>query len=158
MKQIKTKHGFITTEERSNLMRKIMHKDTKPELDLRRGLWKNGYRYRLNVVNLPGKPDIVFKRYKLAIFIDGEFWHGYKWENKKGKIKSNRDYWIAKIEKNIARDKMINEQLLMMGWSIIRFWANDVRKDLSNCIDKVISEINKMESIMDAGRHQKIVE
>lgn len=92
-------YDFNTTPERSKLMSKIKGKDTKPEILFRKSLWASGVRYRINVSGLPGKPDIVIEKKKIVIFIDGEFWHGYKWQEKKPKIKSNRDYWIAKIEK-----------------------------------------------------------
>jgi len=102
---VKSKHGFETTEERSKLMSRIRGTNTKPEIALRNALWALGFRYRLNVKRLPGKPDIVMRKYKLAIFVDGEFWHGNKWKEKKPKIKSNTEYWIKKIEGNITRDR-----------------------------------------------------
>jgi DNA mismatch endonuclease, patch repair protein len=108
-------NGFYTTKERSKLMGKIKGFDTKPELKLKKALWKLGYRYRKNVKLLPGKPDIVFGKFKLAVFIDGEFWHGYEWESKKDKIKTNRDFWIPKIERNIQRDQYNNQLLVNQG-------------------------------------------
>ena len=93
-----TKYGFNTTAARSRLMSKIKSQNTLPEIKLRKYLWNLGFRYRLNVAKLPGKPDIVISKSKLIIFIDGEFWHGYKWNQKKNKIKANRNYWIPKIE------------------------------------------------------------
>src|ERR1700756_5196002 len=99
------KNGFYTSLERSILMSKIKGKNTSPELMLRKVLWNSGLRYRLHNKKLPGNPDISMKKYKIAIFIDGEFWHGYNWEEKKTKIKTNRDFWIPKIERNMQRDK-----------------------------------------------------
>jgi DNA mismatch endonuclease (patch repair protein) len=104
---------------------------------MRKALWHLGYRYRKNVKKIPGKPDIVFAKYKLAIFIDGEFWHGYNWSEKRSKIKSNRNFWIPKIERNIQRDRQVNEQLENAGWSVIRFWETQVKKDLEFCVGLV---------------------
>lgn len=109
--KFKEEHGFFTTEERSAIMKKIPSKNTKPELIFRKELWRRGYRYRINDKKLPGSPDIVFKKMKTAIFIDGEFWHGFNWQEKKKKIKANRGYWIPKIERNIERDERNNKEL-----------------------------------------------
>ena len=91
-------------------------------------LWHSGVRYRKNYKALPGKPDIAITKQKIAIFIDGEFWHGYNWEYYKHHIKSNRDYWIPKIEYNMKHDKEVNDQLKEMGWKVIRFWSKKVLK------------------------------
>lgn len=131
-------NGFFTTPNRSALMGKIKSQDTKPELKLRRALWNLGFRYRKNVKKLPGAPDIVFLKSKLAIFIDGEFWHGYNWEVKKQSIKSNPDYWIPKIEKNMQRDIM-NERLLQeSGWITLRLWEHEIKENIDRCINKII--------------------
>ncbi|WP_378173947.1 very short patch repair endonuclease [Aquimarina sp. SS2-1] len=122
-------------------MRKIKSKNTKPEILLRKALWKKGIRYRLNVEEVIGKPDIVIRKYKIAIFVDGEFWHGYNWSEKKQKIKSNRDYWIPKIERTIERDRKNNEALRKMGWKVFRFWEKEINKELDKCINKVQSYI-----------------
>ncbi|MBY0425310.1 MAG: very short patch repair endonuclease, partial [Cytophagales bacterium] len=90
-------NGFYTTKARSAIMSTIRAKNTKPEIRLRKALWSQGIRYRKTLKNLPGKPDIVIRKYRLVIFVDGEFWHGYDWENKKATIKSNRGFWIPKI-------------------------------------------------------------
>jgi DNA mismatch endonuclease (patch repair protein) len=134
-------NGFVTTEERSALMAKIKSKDTKPEVVFRKALWQLGIRYRKNYKKLPGSPDIYLPKYKLSIFIDGEFWHGYDWENKKGKIKSNDKFWIAKIERNMERDKKNNKLLNEMGINVIRFWGNMVLSNLEMCIESVLSKI-----------------
>lgn len=126
--------GFSTSDERSNLMKKIRSKNTKPEIAMRKELWARGLRYRLNVKKLAGTPDIVIEKSKVVIFIDGEFWHGYMWEQKKLKIKSNRDFWIPKIERNMERDSGVNEILKQEGYKVFRFWANQVQRELSNCI------------------------
>jgi DNA mismatch endonuclease (patch repair protein) len=141
---MKSKHGFETTIQRSELMSKIKSSNTKPELLLRNELWKLGFRYRLNVSKLKGKPDIFLKKYKVIIFVDGEFWHGYKWAEKKAKIKSNSKYWIKKIEQNIERDIRNNEELKLLGYKVLRFWEHEIKKDLANCIQKIIIQIIKV--------------
>lgn len=140
---MKTKYGFQTSKKRSQLMSKIGSKDTTPEIILRKSLWKHGIRYRLYDKSLPGKPDIVIKKYKLAIFVDGEFWHGYNWEEKKNKIKANREYWIPKIEKNLARDSENNQELEYIGYTVFRFWEKEIKNNLEICIQKIINYINE---------------
>lgn len=120
-------------------MGKIKSQNTKPELKLKKALWHLGYRYRKNLKKLPGSPDIVYSKNKLAIFVDGEFWHGYNWSEKKTKIKTNREFWIPKIERNIQRDKQNNQLLIDSGWHVIRFWENELNKDFDECVNKVIS-------------------
>ncbi|MBA3899476.1 MAG: very short patch repair endonuclease [Bacteroidetes bacterium] len=134
-----SKYGFETTIERSRLMARIKGKNTKPELILRKAFWSRGIRYRLNVAKLPGKPDIVIRKYKLIIFIDGEFWHGYNWEDKKLKLKSNRDYWINKIEGNMKRDKVNNHLLQQQGYTVLIFWEKEINSDLEGCVGKVVA-------------------
>lgn len=124
-------------------MKKIRSSNTIPELSLRKELWKLGYRYRLNVSKLKGKPDIVFNKFKLVVFVDGEFWHGYEWRKKKPKIKANREYWIKKIERNIERDKENNKHLLSMGYVVLRFWEHEIKKDLTKCVNKIVGQIIK---------------
>lgn len=87
-----------------------------------------------NCKNIYGKPDIAFPGKKIAIFCDGEFWHGYKWDETKFKIKSNRNYWWKKIETNINRDNIVNAQLKDLGWVVLRFWNNDIIKNPDKCI------------------------
>lgn len=130
-------YDFVTTEKRSNTMKRIRGRDTKPEVLLAKTLWRRGIRYRKNYALLPGKPDIAITKYKIAIFVDGEFWHGYNWESKKERIKANRDYWIRKIEGNMERDKVNNIKLEQSGWIVLRFWANEVEEDLDGCLHAV---------------------
>ena len=137
-----TKYGFNTTPARSLLMSKIKSQNTQPEIKLRKYLWNIGYRYRLNVSSLPGKPDIVISKLKLIIFIDGEFWHGYKWKEKKKHIKTNRQYWIPKIERNMKRDTVNNRKLRKDGWIVLRFWEHQIKKDFDFVIEKILSSIN----------------
>ena len=122
-------------------MSHIKNKDTDIERKLRKALWQKGYRYRKNYAALPGKPDIALTKYKIAIFCDGEFFHGKDWEILKPRLESsnNSEYWIKKIDRNRKRDEEINKQLLFMGWTVIRFWGKDIQKDIDGCI-KVIEE------------------
>lgn len=124
-----------TPEQRRNNMRAIRSKDTKIELILRKELWKRGLRYRKNYNQLIGKPDIVFLNKRLVIFCDSEFWHGYNWLEAKNKIDSNQKYWFLKIEKNIERDKKVNSKLEELGFTVLRFWAKDIMKDVKKCAD-----------------------
>ena len=133
--RFKPSNGFYTTTERSKHMAKIKAKNTKPELALRKALWKQNIRYRKSNKDLPGNPDIAIRKYKIAIFIDGEFWHGYKWEDKKPRIKANRDFWIPKIERNMQRDFKNNEKLEDMGYKVYRFWEASIKKDLKACVE-----------------------
>lgn len=129
-------------EKRSNIMRAIKSKNTKEEILLSKALWHRGHRYRKNNKSIFGKPDLTFKKNKIAIFVDGEFFHGYNWEERKNTIYSNRDYWIPKIERNMQRDKEVNEYLLSKGWRVIRFWSTFVKKNLNDCIDIIENEIH----------------
>lgn len=131
----------LTKEQRHKAMSHIKSNDTSIELKLRRALWKRGYRYRKNDQKLPGKPDIVLTKYKIAIFCDGEFFHGKDWEVLRPKLRqgSNGEYWENKIAKNKERDDEINKRLLFLGWTVIRFWGKDILKDTDQCV-KVIQE------------------
>lgn len=132
-----------TPEQRRKNMQAVKNKDSQIELLLRQELWKRGLRYRKNVNCIYGKPDIVFIGKKIAVFCDSEFWHGYNWENKKEEIKSRRDFWIPKIEKNIQRDIEVTERLQSEGWVVIRLWGNDIKKDTSACADLVVKALEE---------------
>ena len=123
-------------------MSKIRSKNTKPELIFRKALWKKGIRYRVNNKQLPGKPDVSIKKYKLAIFIDGEYWHGYNWDERKPKLKTNKRFWIPKIERNMQRDNEVNLELNDMGYTIFRFWAHELKDNLNTCINDVMVYLN----------------
>lgn len=120
-------------------MRHIKSKDTSIEVKLRKELWSRGYRYRKNVSNLPGKPDIVLTKYKIAIFCDSEFFHGKDWEILKPKLEkgNNSEYWVKKISRNIERDKEKDQALLFLGWTIIHFWGKDILNNVEECITVV---------------------
>lgn len=135
--------GFYTTPERSRIMGKIREKNTKPELAFRKALWAAGYRYRIDYKKLIGKPDIVLKKYRTVIFIDGEYWHGYNWEERKPKLRTNREFWIPKIERNMQRDREVNAELDHIGYKVFRFWEREIKKELDACLQKVISHLQK---------------
>lgn len=141
--RFKKELGFQTTKQRSVLMGKIHGVHTNPEIILRKGLWRLGLRYRINSKKLPGKPDILITSKKLIIFVDGEFWHGYNWEVKKTKIKANRGFWIPKIERNMQRDLENKDKLESMGFTVVRFWEHQIKKDLPSCVNKVLELIKK---------------
>lgn len=131
----------LTKEQRQKNMKNIRSKDTSIEVKLRKSLWAKGYRYRKNVKTLPGKPDIVLPKYKIAIFCDSEFFHGKDWEVLKPRIEAgnNSEYWMKKIKRNMERDDENNKQLLFLGWTVIRFWGKDIMKNVEECI-RVIEE------------------
>lgn len=133
----------LTPEQRRKNMQAIKSQDTSIELRLRKALWARGIRYRKNYRNLIGRPDIVLSKYKIAIFCDSDYWHGYDWENRHQRIKSNREYWIPKIERNMARDKEVNEALARDGWTVLRFWEWQIRKQLDKCVEIVIKAIDR---------------
>lgn len=126
-----------TKEQISKNMKSNKSKDTKPELLLRKELWRRGLRYRKNYKKLYGKPDIVFLGAKIAVFVDGKMWHGYDWENQKNDFKSRRDYWIPKIERNIEHDYEVTQELIALDWLVMRFWDFEVKKNLQDCADKI---------------------
>ena len=134
----------LTSEQRKKNMQAVKSKDSKIEVRLRKILWNKGYRYRKNLNSLPGKPDIVFTKYRVTIFCDSEFWHGYHWANKKKEIKSNKDFWIKKIESNISRDKEVNKILEESGWVVLRFWGQDITKNINDCVKTIEDTITKM--------------
>ena len=121
-------------------MQAVKNKDSHIEIMLRSALWQKGYRYRKNYSKLEGKPDMVLLKYKIAIFCESEFWHGYNWQIRKNDIKSNKDFWIKKIEGNIQRDKNVNKILKAQGWKVLRFWGNEIKKNLGTCVSKIEKE------------------
>lgn len=130
----------LNPEQRRRNMQAIKASGTKSEILLAKSLWAKGYRYRKNYSHLIGKPDIVFKKHKIAVFCDGEFWHGKDWHIKKEKLGQNREYWIKKIEHNMERDKKINLILENEGWTVVRFWDKQILRELNNCL-KVIEDL-----------------
>ena len=136
---------------RSRTMSRIKSKNTSIELTLRRALWHSGIRYRKNYTKLPGSPDIAIVKYQIAIFCDGELWHGKDWEEKKHRLKHNREYWVNKIERNMNRDRVNEWTLNCMGWTVLRFWGTEINKDLCNCVNEIKYAIikRKIESYND---------
>lgn len=124
-----------TKEQIHYNMSRVKNKDSEIEILLRKALWEKGLRYRKNVKRVYGHPDIVFIGKKIAVFCDSEFWHGYDWENRKHDFKVRQDFWIPKIERNIERDKKVNEKLTQDGWTVIRFWGNEIKRNTSLCVE-----------------------
>ena len=129
---------------RSENMARIKGKDTTIELILRKELWARGLRYRLHDKKVFGKPDIVFKGRKVAVFCDSEFWHGKKFLE--GEVpKSNTEFWVKKLTRNIERDQEVNEKLKAEGWIVLRYWEKDIRKNsakIADEIEQIIKEID----------------
>ncbi len=128
---------LITTPETSKRMSNVHLKGGKAEKALAKALWAQGLRYRKNFKKLPGSPDIAILRYHIAVFVDGEFWHGKDWAYRKERLKNNKLYWIEKIEENISRDQKNNDLLIKMGWIPIHFWEEEVNKNLTACVKKI---------------------
>lgn len=129
----------LRNEKRSLLMARVRRTGTEPELVLRKALWERGLRYRLKFkTKLPGSPDIIFPKQKIAIFVDGCFWHGCPIHGTSPK--TNAEFWIAKIQRNKERDNNVDMQLLALGWSPLRFWEHEIKKD----IQVVIKQIEKL--------------
>lgn len=123
-------------------MQAIRSQNTKIEIKLGKALWAKGYRYRKNDKTVLGKPDFTIKRSKLAIFCDSEFWHGKDWETQQKRIATNSKFWITKIQRNIERDKLVKEQLIKDGWTVLRFWESEIKKNIDQCIIQIEYAIN----------------
>lgn len=132
----------LTKEQRRKNMQGNKSKGTKPEVLLAKALFAKGYRYRKNYSKVEGCPDIAFPKLKLAVFVDGEFWHGKDWEENKYRIKSNSEFWIKKIERNRLRDVEVNQILTNKNWKILRFWSDEIKKNLVSCVLEIQDEIN----------------
>ena len=126
-----------TEEQISYNMKRVKNKGSEIEILLQKELWSRGMRYRKNVKGITGKPDIAFIGKKIAVFCDSEFWHGYDWENRKKDFKSNTEFWIPKIERNIQRDIEVTNELETQGWIVIRFWGKEIKKNVSGCADEI---------------------
>ncbi|MCL1804189.1 MAG: very short patch repair endonuclease [Eubacteriaceae bacterium] len=150
MAQKKEPDSRTEAAKRSYTMSRIRSVNTSIEVALRKALYANGVRYKINTKNLPGKPDIAITKHKIAIFCDGEFWHGYNWQERREKIKSRRDYWIPKIERTIERDAANKKLLEEMGWTVIRFWGSEINTDLDGCIKTVLSAISEKSALRAA--------
>jgi len=131
---------IFTKEKRSYVMSRVKSKNTGLELKLRKELWKKGYRFRVHY-KIKGNPDVVFPKQKLAIFIDGDFWHGYNWEKLKPKLKN--EFWINKIKNNKGRDKKNNKILRKEGWEVIRFWGHEILKSLNKSVAQIEKALSR---------------
>ena len=137
----------LTPEQRTKNMKAIRSKDTKMEVLLAKTLWSKGVRYRKNNRTIFGTPDLSIKKYKIAVFVDSEFFHGKDWEKEKYRIRTNRDFWWTKIEGNIRRDKTVNKFLVDNGWKVLRFWSKEVHKNLNLCVEKIINVIGEQKNV-----------
>ena len=133
------------------LTRRVMQsnraRDTKPELALRRELHARGVRYRLHPGDVVGRPDIVLRGLRLAVFVDGDFWHGNRWRLRglarlEDDFHNNRDFWVAKITRNVQRDREVNQRLADDGWTVLRVWESDVLRDVAAAADRVQEAID----------------
>jgi DNA mismatch endonuclease (patch repair protein) len=140
------------SREASEAKRHNAQKDTKAELLLRQALWARGLRYRLHAKDLPGRPDIVFRGLRIAIFVDGDFWHGRDWAERRKKLQqgANADYWLAKIAYNIERDGRNTQLLQRGGWTVIRLWETDILRAGSAAAD----EVSRVVSSVKSGRNR----
>lgn len=142
----------MASKERSpevthKIMSSIPSKDTEPEILLRKALWNENLRYRVNYKKLPGKPDIVFTRYHVAVFCDGDYWHGHNWairglSSLEEELAGYSEFWREKITRNIKRDSEINRSLTDLGWTVVRIWESDIRKNVSDCVNTVKQALN----------------
>lgn len=144
----------LTPEQRRRNMQAIRSKDTTIELRMRKALWERGVRYRKNYKKLIGKPDIAITKYKIAVFCDSDYWHGYDWENRNQRIKSNRNYWVPKIERNMERDREVTAALQDEGWLVLRFWEWQIRKHLNECVEVVLQFIEARKQLSKDGGAQ----
>ncbi len=129
----------LTKDQRRKNMQHIRSKDTKAEVILRKSLWRKGIRYRKNYKGLPGKPDIAITKYKIAVFVDGDFWHARGHENNPGEqIQTNIAFWSKKLKRNVERDQEVNQSLLERGWLVLRYWDSDVSKDCDACVKDIL--------------------
>jgi DNA mismatch endonuclease (patch repair protein) len=148
-------HGFntkfvsmdvLTREQRTKNMKAIKSKNTKMEVLLAKSLWAKGIRYRKNDTSVFGKPDLTIKKLKIAIFIDSEYFHGKDWNKEKYRIKTNREFWWKKIEENQKRDQLVNSYLVDKDWKVLRFWSQEIRKNLNLCIEKIDATIDQQKN------------
>lgn len=132
-----------TPEQRRKNMQAVKNKNSEIELLLRRALWSKGIRYRKNVKSVYGHPDIAFIGKKVAVFCDSEFWHGQDWENRKKDFKSHQEFWIPKIDGNIQRDLDVTKRLTEDGWTVLRFWGKEIKKDPDLCAEQIAEVLKK---------------
>ena len=147
---------ILTPEQRHLNMSHIHSSGTKPELLLRHALWRFGFRYRINDKRLPGKPDIVFPKYRTVVFVHGCFWHSHEGCRACHIPSSNQDYWIAKITRNKERDQETWRQLEAKGWSVIIVWECELKKArFQDTVDRVVAEIRQNGEILRAAKESR---
>ena len=137
-----------TPETAHRIMSAVKSSNTSPEIKLRKALWHSGFRYRVNVKEIIGKPDIVFSKARIVVFCDGDFWHGHNWvirglSSLDEELEKYDDYWKKKITRNMERDKEVNATLTKDGWYVIRFWESDIKKDVSSCVSIIAQAYQK---------------
>jgi DNA mismatch endonuclease (patch repair protein) len=130
------------------IMAAVKSKNTRPELALRKALWRQGLRFRVHYTGLPGKPDIVFPKARIAVFCDGDYWHGHNWalrgmKNLEEELARYSEFWANKIRHNVQRDKEVNRQLIALGWQVLRIWESEIHKDVIGSSLKVRQLIDK---------------
>lgn len=132
-----------SSNKASQKLSRIKSSGTRSERILRSALWRLGFRFRKNVRGLPGKPDIVFPRERVAVFCDGDFWHGRKWRSNKTRLQKgpNAAYWVSKIKANMARDKRHNKHLKNLGWEVVRVWESDILAEPGQIAGKIAQVI-----------------
>lgn len=132
----------LNKQQRHKNMSHIRSKNTKAEVLLRKALWHHGIRYWKNYKDLPGKPDIVLTRYKIAIFVDGDFWHARGHQDHPGEqVATNKEFWQKKLKDNVERDKEVNDELTEEGWLVLRLWESDIKKNLDDCVDQILQYV-----------------
>lgn len=130
----------LTPAQRHKNMVAVKNKGTKPELILRMALWRKGLRYRKNYKGVPGVPDIAFVQKKIAVFVDGDFWHARGHQEHPGEeVASNQAFWKKKLSRNVERDREVNDALTELGWLVLRFWESDIKKDVDKCVEDISS-------------------
>jgi len=148
----------MTVEQRSHTMTRIRKADTKPELIVRRLVFARGLRYRKYSASLPGKPDLTFARAKVAVFVDGDFWHGWRFNEWEHKLSS--DYWKKKIRRNMERDVSNQALLERGGWTVIRVWEHEIEENADACVDRIEAAVRltrKIRSICSIERHGALI-
>ena len=151
----------LTPEQRRKCMQSNKSTGTKIEVAFGKAMFAKGLRYRKNNKKVFGTPDFTFKKYKVAIFADGDFWHGKDWETRKKKLGTNAGYWFNKIETNLERDFKVNRKLKEDGWLVLRFWESDLKNNLDeivNFVFKVYEERKKQATEIKILNKGKIVE
>lgn len=131
----------LTPAQRKKNMQHVKNKDTEIEMLLRKSLWKKGIRFRINNTDILGKPDICIRKYKLLVFCDGDFWHGKDFSS--DTVDTNKKFWTDKIRTNQERDFQQTMQLRDDGWTVLRFWGSDIKKDVSAVVEEIINTIKK---------------